>query len=198
MTANLSPKAMLGDVLWCALGRRNLVRLARFLSNHSRLDTENTSDVNGEFAVLRRFLASRDICSFCGIDVGANVGLWTISAIETARKFHQEARIHAFEPCGETFATLQASLGQAGVTAHVTLNNMHFRPLVGRIPFTLLVQTSAETASMALAARKTQPSILCEPPRWINTAKRMGWTTSTSSRSTPRGMKWTCFSAGRR
>lgn len=44
-------KSLLLNVLWYALGRRNLVRLARFLNNEFRLDVNNDPATNGETMV---------------------------------------------------------------------------------------------------------------------------------------------------
>ena len=75
---NALVKQALGRILWAVLGRTNLVRLARYLSNYARLDVPNTMKTNGELmlqeAVLDHAGAGRDVF----LDVGAN--LWACGA----------------------------------------------------------------------------------------------------------------------
>jgi FkbM family methyltransferase len=105
--------------LWHTLGRKDLVRLARFLSNESRLDTANNMDSNGELLVQRTVL-DQLLNNGPGVvfDVGANVGEWTKSLYAQS---HGAANFqtHAFEPCQQTHETLRANLEQWGLTSQV-------------------------------------------------------------------------------
>ena len=96
--------------LWYTLGRRNLVRLSRFLANEARLDVANDMEANGELLVqqviLDRLLGSDRNVVF---DVGGNVGLWTKSLLRQAPATAR-LQIHLFEPCAETYQELAANL----------------------------------------------------------------------------------------
>lgn len=97
------------------LGRRNLVRLGRFISNEARLDVPNEIERNGERSIQRALLQ----CAVPGrnavvFDVGANVGLWTreLLADERHRAF---VKVHLFEPAQATFNTLVTNLATWGL-----------------------------------------------------------------------------------
>lgn len=102
------------DTLWVAVGRRNLVRLGRLLSNEGRLDVTNKMASNGEMLVqavaLRHAASGRPALIF---DVGANVGEWTLAMLNTAGTTRRETQIHSFEPCSGTFALFQRNIGPA-------------------------------------------------------------------------------------
>ena len=71
----------------------------------ARLDVNNNSNTNGE-RDIQRFVTS-EFASPVVFDVGANVGEWTESLLNTGA-----AEVHAFEPCAGTFAELQRRIGQ--------------------------------------------------------------------------------------
>jgi len=93
-------KALMVRSLWRSIGRRNLVRLGRFLSNEARLDGANEMTRNGELMVQDEVLkhggaGERTIV----FDVGANVGDWSAALIEGARGYGlSNLELHCFEP----------------------------------------------------------------------------------------------------
>lgn len=98
-------------VLWLALGRRNLARLARLLTNAARLDIANDLASNGEGlvqSVLLRHMAGRGRPVV--LDVGANVGRWSQALLERAAQaapVGDGVQVYAFEPCQATFHELE-------------------------------------------------------------------------------------------
>src|SRR5690242_2901869 len=106
MIAAKMKQALVGS-LWTVLGRRNLVRLGRFLSMQGRLDVANELSSNGELIVqdiaLRHAPPGRAVV----FDVGANVGDWTRALLRTAQALGRSVEVHAFEPCSATYQVLQ-------------------------------------------------------------------------------------------
>lgn len=100
-------KGALSSALWTILGRRNFVRLSRFLLNEARLDVHNDLRHNGERAL------QRDVAAQLGtvFDVGANLGRWT----RELRSMAPGAAVHAFEPCRGTCEALRANLAAWGL-----------------------------------------------------------------------------------
>lgn len=124
-------KHLLSKSLWLLLGRRNLARLGRFLSNEARLDGANDPATNGEYALQGEVLrASRDRQPLCVLDVGANVGAWTRAFVGAAAQAQTQVRVHAFEPTPATFRTLEQNLAAWGCTAVV---QAHRQALASRI-----------------------------------------------------------------
>src|SRR5687768_11844314 len=95
---NLFKRAIV-NTLWAAMGRRNLVRFARFLTNESRLDLNNEMTANGEFLV-QDFIIRRanDHTNTVVLDVGANIGEWTHTLLSRSG-LGKPIHVHAFEPC---------------------------------------------------------------------------------------------------
>ena len=122
-------------MLWCTLGRRNLVRLARFLNNESRLDVNNDPATNGETIVQSTILEylkqNEKICIF---DIGANIGSWTHSLFEHADKT-SSLIIHAFEPCTDTYATLTTNLHSWNLNGNIKSNKLALSSSVSKRPF---------------------------------------------------------------
>jgi len=105
------------------LGRRNLVRLGRFISNEARLDVPNEIDRNGE-AIVQTFMLKRAEAGskIVIIDAGANVGLWTRQLlVETQHR--SSVSVHLFEPCCSTFKTLAANLSEWQLEGSTVVNN---------------------------------------------------------------------------
>ena len=118
-------KSLLVQSLWRVIGRRNLVRLGRFLSNEARLDVPNNSVSNGECAVQQCVLRKdQGVDTICVFDVGANVGQWTSSLLEASGRLGRQTEVYAFEPCNETFDTLKQNLEANGLSALVHINNV--------------------------------------------------------------------------
>lgn len=128
-------KSLLLNVLWYTLGRRKLVRLARFLSNESRLDVNNDPAINGETivqsTVLEYLKHNERICIF---DIGANIGSWTHSLFEHADKT-SSLIVHAFEPCSDTYSTLTTNLNSWNLTDNIKSNKLALSSSVSKRPF---------------------------------------------------------------
>jgi FkbM family methyltransferase len=96
-----------------AVGRRTVVRTARFVLSRARLDYPNDLSTNGESALQRWILRfSRPGEPIHVADVGANVGRWSASMLAAASKAGRQAdlRLHAFEPDSGAFARLATAL----------------------------------------------------------------------------------------
>lgn len=105
-------KRVLSRVLFAVLGRRNLVRLARFLLDEARLDVPNVMASNGERLVQRVVLETTTPREITAFDVGAHVGDWTASLLALADRFGCEVLVHAFEPSRTAFERLRQRFGQ--------------------------------------------------------------------------------------
>ena len=116
-------KHILVRSLWLILGRKNLVRLGRFLSNEARFDVPNAISSNGELSVQQRVLAKDSGTEpMVVFDVGANVGHWTAAFLNTSKASGRMASIHAFEPCDATHTTLERNLKAKGFSPSVCIN----------------------------------------------------------------------------
>lgn len=94
-----------------ALGRRPVVRAARFTLHRSRLDLPNDPRRNGEFALQRWVLAGTPKATpLTAFDVGAHVGAWSRNLLELAQRAGHRAELHAFEPASHTHRLLAANL----------------------------------------------------------------------------------------
>jgi FkbM family methyltransferase len=122
-------------VLWYILGRKNLVRLARFLNNGSRLDVDNNPKTNGETivqsTVLEYLKHNEKICIF---DIGANIGSWTYSLFENSSK-KSSLFIHAFEPCSKTYSTFTKNLQSWNLTDNVKPNKLALSSSISKRSF---------------------------------------------------------------
>ncbi len=113
-TAELSrlAKQLLIKSLWITLGRRNLVRLGRFLSNEARFDVANVMATNGE-ALLQHSVLSNNVGALTAIDVGANVGDWSSSLLRQVPRSQRGAlSLYCFEPAPAAFEILQQRLAE--------------------------------------------------------------------------------------
>lgn len=129
-------KSMFLKLMWSAIGRRNLVRLARFLSNEARLDVQNDPSSNGEHAVQLQVLRkNKNQERLCVFDVGANVGHWTQSFLEFSERFDRPIFVHAFEACSNTFDTLEHHLKQNNFEKRVHINNFALSSSKGKQRF---------------------------------------------------------------
>jgi FkbM family methyltransferase len=101
-----------------AVGRRQVVRAARFVLWRARLDVPNDMTSNGE-SLLQRWVVG--LCPpdqrISVLDVGANVGRWSASMLDAASQAGRLADLdlHAFEPSAYTFARLSEVLDGHGV-----------------------------------------------------------------------------------
>jgi len=109
------------DVACRAVGRRHVVRAARFVFRRACLDVPNDLRTNGESFLQRWTLGlsptGRDIHV---VDVGASVSQWSDAMRCAARQLGQldDLDLHAFEPSSYTFARLSAALEGQRVSLH--------------------------------------------------------------------------------
>ena len=109
------------DLACRATGRRQVVRAARFVLRRACLDVPNDLHTNGESSLQQWVLnLSSPGRRIHVIDVGANVGRWSVAMLAAA----QEARrsgdldLHAFEPSAYTFGQLETTLHGKTVKLH--------------------------------------------------------------------------------
>jgi FkbM family methyltransferase len=113
-----------------------MVRLGRFVSNEARLDNCNDPSTNGELLVqscLTRLAPEREPCVV--FDVGANVGRWSRSLVLGSGARQSPFLVHAFEPCGDTFATLSENLKAWGMDDRVRAHRLALSAEEGERPF---------------------------------------------------------------
>lgn len=113
------------DALCVLVGRRQVVRAARFTLNRARLDLPNGPETNGEYSLQRWVLdaipAPDPVTVF---DVGANVGTWSGSLLSQAHREGHGSRLelHAFEPASYTHAVLRERLPASVRVNHLALS----------------------------------------------------------------------------
>jgi FkbM family methyltransferase len=109
------------DAACRAVGRRRVVRAARFVLLRARLDVQNGREVNGEASLVDWMLDLTPVGhTFHVVDVGANLGQWANLVLAAAGRTEHlaELDLHSFEPSSYTFSRLSEALaGQ-----HATLN----------------------------------------------------------------------------
>jgi FkbM family methyltransferase len=101
------------DLACRVAGRRQVVRAARFVLWRARLDVPNDLRTNGESSLQRWMLnLSPPGQEIHVIDVGANVGRWSVAMLGAARESGRsgDLRMHVFEPSAYTFGCLAATL----------------------------------------------------------------------------------------
>jgi len=109
------------DVACRLVGRKNVVRSARFVLHRARLDIPNNLRNNGESSLQRWILklspTGRQIHV---LDVGANVGRWSGAMLTAAQQAGRlgDLHLHAFEPSSYTFAILSEALDGHPVSLH--------------------------------------------------------------------------------
>lgn len=113
MSAVRRAAAIATDLSYQAMGRRAVVRAARYVLWRARLDFPNDLHANGESVLRGRILR----CSPPGeaphaADVGANAGAWSQSMLAAAARAGREAdlRLHTFEPDPAAFTRLARAL----------------------------------------------------------------------------------------
>jgi FkbM family methyltransferase len=153
MTATRRAAATATDLACKAVGRRAVIRAARYVLHRARLDYPNDPAVNGEQALQRWALGRSRPGNLVHVaDVGANVGLWSQSmlAAATAAGRGPDLRLHAFEPDPLAYARLARALG--GVPA--SLSPVALSDRQGTSPFHV-VAPSAGTNSLHAAPGAT-------------------------------------------
>jgi FkbM family methyltransferase len=111
------------------LGRRNLVRLGRFLLNAGRMDGDNEQTTNGEFLFIGKILKDAVLKKSTAVffDIGANTGLVSSYAASVLR---DKGVIFAAEPCQKTFENLEMRL--RGLKTRTTLIHAAFSDKDGK------------------------------------------------------------------
>lgn len=104
------------EVACRALGRRAVVRAARYVLLRARLDYPNDMTVNGELSLQRWALELAPAGEVHVADVGANVGRWSRSLLTEASEAGRagDIRLHAFEPDAFAYSRLERVLDRAG------------------------------------------------------------------------------------
>jgi FkbM family methyltransferase len=113
MSAVRRVAAIATDLTCQAVGRRTVVRTARYVLSRARLDYPNDLATNGEADLQRWILRfSRAGEPVHVVDVGANVGRWSASMLAAASQAGRgpDLRLHAFEPDSRAFARLTEAL----------------------------------------------------------------------------------------
>lgn len=123
------------------LSRGQRARLARHLLNRARGEGDGNPEKNGEYRVLGAIKEHWELDGTTPtiFDVGANVGDWSVAAIQ---ELTSAARLFAFEPTSETFESLRDRLSSAHVS--VTLQNFALGDAESEAP--LYVDTGSERA----------------------------------------------------
>lgn len=118
--------ALAVDTLCGVVGRRHTVRAARFALNRARLDGPNSPEQNGEYALQRwLFAATASAESFTALDIGANVGDWSLSLLRHAAELGRADRLglHAFEPSAYTYGLLRQRMPATVRTNQIALSD---------------------------------------------------------------------------
>lgn len=128
-TAIRRAAAMATDLTCQAVGRRSVVRAARYVLLRARLDYPNSLTVNGESALQRWVLRLSPAGEQVHVaDVGANVGRWSesmLAAVSRAGR-DRDLRLHAFEPDPAAFGALARALdGTSASLSGYALSDRH-------------------------------------------------------------------------
>jgi FkbM family methyltransferase len=101
------------DLTCQVVGRRAVIRTARYVLSRARLDYPNDLASNGESDLQRWILrSSRAGEPVHVVDVGANIGRWSRSMLAAASRVGRAAdlRLHTFEPDSQAFSRLATAL----------------------------------------------------------------------------------------
>ncbi len=111
------------DLACSTVGRRHVVRAARFVLWRARRDGRNDMLSNGESS-LQRWILELSASGTCVhvLDVGANTGSWSEGMLGAARREGRldDLDLHAFEPSSYTYGRLSESLAGQRVSLHHT------------------------------------------------------------------------------
>jgi FkbM family methyltransferase len=153
--------AVATDALCLGLGRRAVIRAARYVLLRARLDYPNEIAVNGESALQRWVLGLAPDGQIHVADVGANVGLWSRSMLAAASAAGRadDLRLHAFEPDAWACARLARTLdGAAAAISAVALSDRQ-----GSTAFHVIAPgagtNSLHPSPAATAAAETVPTV---------------------------------------
>lgn len=115
---------MIIKIIHTLLGNRFSYKLGRSLYMYARHESGIIMQEDGEFRIQKEF---SDRLSFeedkvVVIDVGANIGKWTVSLLDVIPHHKvSNVEIHAFEPISETFQTLKNNVERHPNGKHVKL-----------------------------------------------------------------------------
>ena len=146
MSAVRRVAALATDLTCQAVGRRTVVRTARYVLSRARLDYPNDLSANGESALQHWILRiSRPGDQIHVADVGANVGRWSESMLAAVSAAGRETDLllHAFEPDSQAFARLAEVLDGTPVS----LSRTALSDRQGTLPF-YVVAPAAGTNSL--------------------------------------------------
>jgi len=113
MSAVRRVAALATDLTCRVVGRRIVVRTARYVLMRARLDYPNDLTTNGESALQRWVLRLSQAGEPIHVaDVGANVGRWSKSMLAAASQAGRDSdlELHAFEPDASAFARLTGAI----------------------------------------------------------------------------------------
>jgi FkbM family methyltransferase len=106
-----SIKRLVGQGVPALLGRRNAVRLGRYMLDSARLDIPNRIEENGERLVQNATLDHWDGAEPpTVIDVGGHFGEWSTHLLRSAAARRRRIELHVFEPTSFSFDRLHAAL----------------------------------------------------------------------------------------
>ncbi len=178
-------KRALSQALWRALGRRNYVRLGRFLSMEARLDVPNDMSENGERLVQEALCRAAAATSgpIHVLDVGANAGAWSRYLVAAWRRASLPAsrlHLHLFEPTPALRDQLGAALSaEARELGGLAIVGSAVSDREGSAVFHVtsegsgrssLVQTGAESGFGSVPARESIDVPLCTLDRYCAAA----------------------------
>ena len=113
MTLSRRAAAYVTDATCRLIGREAVVRASRFTLNYARRDQPNDMRTNGELELQRWAMRLSEPGHTVNVlDVGANVGEWSMGMVYRARAENriEDLRLYAFEPSLYTFRCLQSNL----------------------------------------------------------------------------------------
>jgi FkbM family methyltransferase len=114
------------DIACRTLGRRAVIRAARYVLLRARLDYPNDMAVNGEFSLQRWVLRRAPRGDLHVADVGANIGRWSrslLAAVQAAGR-DGDLLLHAFEPDAQAYGKLSRALqGERAVVSATALSD---------------------------------------------------------------------------
>lgn len=120
-------KKIFSRMINLAFDRQQIIRLSRALMNRALGDNNDDIKTNGELFLLSRVLyLVQSEPEFVAFDVGANIGHWTNSFLDTAEKqgVLDKAIVHCFEPSSFTFSKLQTNFAKHPMSQRVFLANL--------------------------------------------------------------------------
>lgn len=102
----MQPRDLLVRITERLIGRRQMIRISRFVLNHARRDGPNQIERNGELIVQREALAAAGDRAVV-FDVGANVGQWSTHLLQQNTA---GLNLHVFEPAARCVERLRQRL----------------------------------------------------------------------------------------